>query len=248
MHGYIYDVFLHQKPYEKEVIEIEHTLTDAGLNGHIVRLSIVNNVQHAVEELIKRGATTIVAVGSDQLFSKLADQVVDLPNITLGLIPLGTHQDLAGVFGIPQGHKACHTISARLVRPVHLCKINSAYFIHSVSIYDPRVKLVIDKKFSLTATSPQAQFTILNERKTDPTTGSEIKTLQAIITPATEKKLFKKEQRLEPTTIESPEISIIEPRGVQVVVDGQKIINTPVNLSISDQSIRVIMGKDRIIF
>jgi len=245
MHGYIYDVFLNQKPYEKEIIRIEHSLTDKGLNGPIVRLSLINNVAHAVEDLLKRGVTTITAIGSDQLFSKLADQIADKEGITIGLIPLGTHQQLAQLFGIPSGAEACKTISARLVRPVQLCKINSAYFIHMVSVYDARAKVTIDDQFILSPTSKEASISIFNHIQTDPESGDDTKTLSIVITPLTEKKVFKKSEALPPTSLFSQEVIISEPRGIPVIVDGQKIINTPVTLSISDKSVQVIMGKSR---
>ena len=99
MYGYIYDVFLHQKVYEKELIRIEHSLTDLGLQGSKIRLSLINNIGHAVDDLLRRGVKTIVGIGSDQLFSKLVDQTVDQNGITLGLIPMGSHNQLAEIFG-----------------------------------------------------------------------------------------------------------------------------------------------------
>lgn len=245
MHGYIYDVFLNQKHYEKEVIRIEHSLTDKGLNGPIVRLSLINNVAHAVEDLLKRGVTSIIAIGSDQLFSKLADQIAEQAGITIGLIPLGTHQQLAQLFGIPSGAEACKIIAARLVRPVQLSKINSAYFIHSVSIFDARAQVVIDNQFSLSPTTDEASISIFNLIETDPESGEDTKTLSVVMTPLTEKKLFKKPESLAPTSLQSQRMTIPEPRGVPVIVDGQKIINTPVTLEVSDKSVQVIMGKER---
>ncbi len=245
MHGYIYDVFLNQKPYEKEIIRIEHSLTDKALNGPIVRLSLINNVAHAVEDLLKRGVTTITAIGSDQLFSKLSDQIAEQEGITIGLIPLGSHQQLAQLFGIPSGAEACKTLAARLVRPVQLCKINSAYFIHNVSVYDARAKVTVDKQFVLSPTSKEATISVFNHIRTDKETGEDTKTLSVVITPHTDKKVFKKSEALSPTSLLSPEVFISEPRGIPVTVDGQKIINTPVTLRVSDKSVQVIMGRTR---
>jgi hypothetical protein len=244
MHGYIYDVFLHQKPYEKDVIQIEHCLTDAGLKGPIVRLSIVNSVKHAVDELLKKGVTTIVAVGGDNLFSSLVDQVAEQQGMILGTIPLGTHGMLAHQFGVPYGVEACKTLSARLVRPVRLAKINSQYFIHSIAIIDPRTKLIFDEKYSLTATSEEAQISILNYSETNEV-GERQQLLSATITPTSEKKLFKKAKPFDPTSLTALKIEIKEPRGIQLLVDGQKVITSPAIVTTATTSIQVIMGKDR---
>jgi diacylglycerol kinase family enzyme len=243
MYGYIYDVFLSQAPYEKELIRIENSLTDLGLNGHTIKLSLINNIGHAIEDLQKRGVTTIVAVGSDQLFSKLADRVAEDSTVTLGLIPLGSHQQLAELFGIPEGESACRVLSARLVQPVPLSRINNAYFIHSCYIYDPKIRVSFDEEFTVSPTSTEAQITIFNPKKDE----SDMRetSLTAVIAPAAEKKMFRKSEPLPPTSIKSPRILLTEPRGVPIIVDGQKIINTPAVLEVSQEVIKVIMGKER---
>lgn len=243
MHGYIYDVFLHQKPYEKELISIEHCLTDAGLKGPIVRLSIVNSVKHAVAELTKKGVTTIVAVGGDNLFSSLVDEAIHLPEVTLGLIPMGSHVLLANQFGIPLGVQACQTLSARLVRPAYLSKINSQYFIHSIVTDDPRIKLYVNDLFSLTPTSEQAKLTIHNT--SDKTTEERKPILQTSITPETEKSFFKKANAFAPSSFLAKRITIKEPRGIALLVDGQKSVNTPAVIESSHETVQVIMGRER---
>jgi len=45
-----------------------------GLNGKIIRLGLLENINEAVENEIKRGAKTIVAVGSDKTVHKIMDK------------------------------------------------------------------------------------------------------------------------------------------------------------------------------
>lgn len=247
MYGYIHDVFLHQKPYEKELIRLDHALTDKDLRGPVVKLTLINNIAHAVDDLLRRGIKTLVAVGSDQLFSKLADQVADHPHITLGLIPFGTHQRIAEMFGIPEGEKAASVLSARLVRPVSLAKINNAYFIHDVQIVDKRAKITLDDAFTLSATSAEAHITIFNETLV---TGNDTlqKRFSVHIAPASEKKLFRKTEPLPKTSVHATTLRIGGENGIALIVDGQKIINTPALLEMTDKRLPVIMGKERIIF
>lgn len=243
MYGYIYDVFLSQKSYDKGLIRIENNLTDLGLSGHTIKLSLINNIGHAVQDMVRRGIKTIVAVGSDQLFSKLVDQIDKLSNVTIGLIPLGSHQQLAKLFGIPEGAEGCRTLGARLICPVPLGKINNSYFIHSAVIHDSKAKVNCHDQFTVSATSEQAMISIYNLHESN----SRAKTLSVVITPASEKQIFRRSQALSQTMIKSPKITIDEPVGIPIVIDGQKIINTPAKLEIVPETINVIMGKHRMI-
>lgn len=242
MHGFIYDVFTGQKQHEKELIRIENTLTDLGIKGPIVKLSLINNINHAIEELIRKGVDTIIAVGSDQLLSKIADSSDRLNAITLGIIPLGSHQQLATLLGVPYGHNACHTVSARLVRPVSLGKINNAFFIYSVLITDPRIKIKCEGQFIISPVSEKAVTTILNLQANEDLNREK---LSVTISPEYEKKLFKKQKTVFPTTIQCTHAVIEYPENVPIIVDGQKIMKTPVFFEIVPQKINIIMGKER---
>ena len=57
--------------------------------------------------------------------------------------------------------------------------------------------------------------------------------------------MFGKARSLKSSVIKSQKIKITEPRGVPIIIDGQKVVNTPAVLEVSDKSIHVIMGKDR---
>lgn len=245
MYGYIYDIFLTQKQFIKEVNKIENSLTDLGLQGQIIRLSLISNVGHAVEELISRGVKTIVAVGSDQLFSTLADYADQLTQVTVGLIPVGSHRLMADILGIPAGEKACPVLSARLIQYVRLGKINQKYFLHSVVAQDARTQVHCDARYMACATSEEAITSILNPY----TQGSPVKDgekkLTVVVTPTAKKKMFSKALPMPSTIMTAEGISIEEPRHQPLLVDGQKIIKTPVDITMSEQQLRVIVGKNR---
>jgi hypothetical protein len=71
MHLYIYDDFLEKSKYSKTINKIETWITDLGLNGKIIRLNNLNNVEGAIWGEIKRGARTLVVVGNDSTFNKI---------------------------------------------------------------------------------------------------------------------------------------------------------------------------------
>lgn len=240
MYGYIYDIFLSQKQFTKEVIKVENSLTDLGLQGQIIRISLISNVGHAIEELLSRGVQTIVAVGSDQLFSSLADYADTLKNITLGLIPIGSHQLLADTLGIPTGEAACQTLSARRIKYLRLGRINARYFIHSIVTQDTRVKIGCDKRFTASSMTSDAIISILNQ----PSDEAEGK-LTVVLTPTSKPGLLRKRLPMPSTIVDTHHVCINEPRQVPLIIDGQKIIKTPVDVSLSNQTIRVIVGKNR---
>lgn len=54
------------------------------------------------EELIKNGATSIVAVGGDGTLHEVINGFSNFENVTLGLVPCGTGNDFASAMGIPE--------------------------------------------------------------------------------------------------------------------------------------------------
>lgn len=247
MYGYIYDIFLSQKQFTKEVIKVENTLTDLGLQGHIVRLSLISNLGHALEDLVSRGVKTIIAVGSDQLLSSLADFAPQLTNFTIGLIPIGSHRLLADMLGIPNGAAACSIISARRIKYLRLAQINAKFFIHSVVTNDTRVRVGCDSQFVASSLSEQAIISVLNRQDDGDETPNANKNthLTVVVTPTVKPGMFRKSLPMPSTIMTTKHVCIEEPRQVELIVDGQKIIKTPVDLAPSSQTLRVIVGKNR---
>lgn len=246
MYGYIYDIFVSQKKYQRELIRIENSVTDLGMQGHIIRLSLINNIGHAIEDLQSRGVRTIVAVGSDQLLSKIADFADTLQNMTVALIPLGSHHSLADLFGIPYGAAACKTLSARLVRHIRLGRINTSYFIHSVSVQDSRTQVRCDEQFIAKATSQDALITVLkNHDPEEDTTPVAKQKFSVVLTPAPEKRLLRKPEAIPSTVISCQLAEITEPALLQLVVDGQKLVKTPAVIHISPATMKLIVGRER---
>lgn len=247
MYGYIYDIFLSQKQFTKEVIKVENSLTDLGLQGHIVRLSLISNIGHAIEELLSRGVQTIVAVGSDQLFSSLADYADNLKNITFGLIPIGSHRLLADMLGLPDGEAACQILSARRIKYLRLGRINAKYFIHSIVTTDTRVQLGCDSRFTASSMTDNAIISVLNQPSQDDDTATKKSdgTLTVVVTPNIKPGMLRKRLPMPSTIVHTLHVCIDEPRQVPLVVDGQKIVKTPVDITTSEQTMRVIVGKNR---
>ena len=123
MHVYVYDDYINKKKHENVLANIETRITDLGLNGKIIRLGVMKNVATAIEGEIKRGAKTIVAVGSDKTVSKIINAMIGAKssdptggNIPLGIIPIDQKDNaIAQSLGIKSPDEACDTLSARRI-------------------------------------------------------------------------------------------------------------------------------------
>src|SRR5690349_13808036 len=128
MYFYVFDSYLQDRKYANEVARVETRLGTLGIQGRQEKITILKNIHEALKEAIKRGATTIVAVGNDKTVTKILPQVVE-HGLTLGLIPLGPEQTIADSLGIPHGVSACDSLSRRVMRRLDVGQANNQYFL-----------------------------------------------------------------------------------------------------------------------
>ena len=98
-------------------------------------------------------------VGNDETVTKVLPQLIGV-NVTLGLIPLGSHQTIAKILGIPVGLAACDALSRRIVRKIDLGKANTAYFLFTLTA--PSGIAVDCGKYSITSLDPTGTMTVAN--------------------------------------------------------------------------------------
>lgn len=149
MYFYLYDSFLSEGRYGKEMSEVENYLTDLGIAGAIERVSIFKTVKDILKNAVtKKGATTIVIVGNDNTFREAIKYIPDF-NITLGFIPVGQQNHIAKFLGIPCGAASCDTLSARIIEKIDIGRINDRYFLSSVSVPKTLQTIDCDGKYSI---------------------------------------------------------------------------------------------------
>ena len=88
MYFYIYDSFLHDKRFERDLAAIETRLTDLGVSGKIGRLTPFVSARGLVRDEARRGAQTVVVVGNDATVAKVVEGLGE-EKVTLGIIPVG---------------------------------------------------------------------------------------------------------------------------------------------------------------
>jgi diacylglycerol kinase family enzyme len=147
-YAYIYDDFLSDRGFERDVAALETKLNRYDLAGRIGRLALFRNPQDLVEGLVKQGATTIVIVGNDTTLDKTMWFLPDL-NVTVGYIPLVAPSMIAGFLGIPVGVDACDILSARLVETIDMGKLDDRYFLTEISVPASLATLEIEGRYKV---------------------------------------------------------------------------------------------------
>jgi diacylglycerol kinase (ATP) len=125
--------------------------------GVVFDLAISAQRTHPIElaeQAVKDGYTTIIAAGGDGTVGDVVNGIVraagstDAPlPATLGILPLGTGNDLCATLGIPLDiSQAVGIIAAGNARPLDLCRVNQRYFLNNSAIgLEPYVTTIQDK-------------------------------------------------------------------------------------------------------
>ncbi len=251
---YLYDTYTSDRVHANTLVRIENTLTDLGIQGRITKLTILKSARDLVEMAIKDGADTIVAVGNDLTVSKVVSALIGKKtSVVLGIIPLGSKdQRLTQLLGIPPGVLACHVLSSRIIEALDVGKVNNQYFIRSVEISGaPNINC--DNQYSIQFTGPHKikvcnldSWQINNNFITsDPKNGL----LEIILEPQIQKGFWAFQKQKQSLSRFNVNNCIITTSGdsLPVIVDGEKVIKTPVTLNTANYKVKTIVGKKRLV-
>lgn len=254
MHVYIYDSFVNQKKYERDIRKIEIRITDLGLNGKIIRLGTINTLYSNIETEILKGAKTVIVVGDNNILNqainaiaKLKVQEKFLNKTPLGFIPIGKkNNNIAELLGVSESLEACNILSARRIKTLDLGLANAQHFLTEATISTENTNIKIDSDYSIEIIK-SGEIKVINIPSTDDLPAN-IKpsasdnTLELFIKTGASK--FISSQTTE-TILPFKKLKIINPRH-GVLIDDSIKIPTPVNISIAKEKIDMIVGKDRI--
>lgn len=250
MYQYIYDAFLGQRQYAKILAEIENRLTDLGIHGRVDRLSPLKSVAEAVDDGVRRGIKTVVAVGNDETLKKVIE-VAPNYKVTVGVIPLGSPNRMARLLGVPDGADACETLSARRTVTIDVGKVNGQYFLSSLVIPAGRVTLDCEGKYRVTSVGVAAvhicNLAAVGGRDepyhiSDPCDGF----LDAIIEPTVGRFPWQKKNKAAPTILPLRRISVTSHKPFSVVADGRQMRNSIMHIEVLPLKLKIIAGKQRV--
>lgn len=256
MYFYIYDTFLNDRRYERDLAMIETRLTDLGISGKIGRLTPFTNAKGLIRDEARRGMQTIVVVGNDETVSKVVaglgeDQVV------LGLIPVGEPTYIAESLGIPYGVDACEVLSQRVTQKVDLGRVNGNYFLSDVRILKGGVVIEGEGKFRIQALTPDCDIMVSNLRSQamadsaysvsqqpgDPQDGL----LDAILVPRGGglKAMFGRPSSGNPSVIPIRRLTVKCEEPIPITADGRSFTHDELLIEIVPDKLKVITGRER---
>ncbi|MBU0646526.1 hypothetical protein KJ611_03600 [Patescibacteria group bacterium] len=248
MYYYIYDEFIQDKRYEKELIRIENRLADLGITGKISRLALFRDPTEMIADEVSRGVSTVVAVGNDQTVRKIIDVVAD-QNVIFGLIPLGTPNNLAKLLGLPEGVPACDILSARSIETIDLGSVNGRRFISGLSVPNFSAEITYDGKFKIEPARPGtleirnlAGAEISRETLADPRDGLFETTIRVGLKKGWN---FFKKQKYGESLLTSRRLAIRSREPISLIADGEEMIDKRFDIRMNPQPLQVITSRRR---
>lgn len=248
---YVYDSFVQEKRYERDIIRVEQRLTDIGIQGKIGRLALFRNASELVRDEVRRGATTIVVVGNDATFHALMGVLPEL-NVVVGFVPIGEPCKISQVLGVPPGADACDVLSARLVETLDVGKINNQYFLTSVEVFHQNAAVDVDGKFTLSTpigggievrNLGSLGYKNIREGLANPRDGR----LDVVIFADLPKEGMFAKSKTTQSVIPMRQLGIIGEPPIKAVVDGVESAFESIKIEIVPKSLKIITGKERMI-
>ena len=247
MNIFIYDSFLSEKKYNNTLSKIETRITDLGLNGKIIRLSLLKSISGSIDSEIKRGAKTLIAVGNNNTLNKILNAVCSSThpkalNIPIFVIPVGKeNNEIAQNMGISGFLNACEALSSRRIENINVGKANNHYFLSEARIDTISSKIEIDTNYTIEPIEKGS--VIVNNLLLNTNEAPE----NVECSPSDNKiELFiksKKEKKVK--SVFSFKEIIIYNKNKNLILDKSKEIKPPVTVSISSKTIKLIVAKNR---
>jgi diacylglycerol kinase family enzyme len=221
---------------------MEIRLTDLGLNGKIIRLGGIKNIKGTIQNEIKLGAKTIVAVGNNQTVNKIIGAIIDTDiygdfqkKTLLGIIPIGDDNSIATSFGIKNEEDACNILLARRIEKIDLGLVGDHYFLNEANIGSLGTNIDLGD-YSIEAEDKGIVriINLLSDKVNNINSNPHDGLLDIVISP----------RKKSPTILKLSKF-IITSITEQLLVDGVISVKTPVEVSVVRDRVSVIVGKDR---
>lgn len=243
MHVYIYDDYLNKSKYSKAVNRMEIRLTDLGLNGKIIRLGGIKNIKGTIQNEIRLGAKTIVAVGNNQTVNKIIGAIIDndiysdfQKKTLLGIVPIGNDNSIATSFGIKNEEEACNILLARRIEKIDLGLIGDRYFLNETTIESLGTTIDLgDYSLEVAEKGTVRIINLLSDKENLINSNPHDGLLDIVI------KTKKKDQ-----TILKLNKFIVTNATEQLLIDGVIEVKTPAEVSVDRDKVSVIVGRDRL--
>lgn len=243
MYLYIYDSCLKDKKFENILTKIEGRIIDLDIKGEILRMNLLKNISQFLKDGIKKGAHTVIVIGDDKTFSTVLESAMS-ENIVMGYIPIDKKSKFAQIFGIPYGDLACAIIGGRIIETIDIGKINNKFFLGSVIIENsPNTELKIENFKVRVGRGNRITIKNIDFEEEDPGISNPTDGLFEIFVEKTGGFMSKNSKH---TLIKTDELLVTsKDSSTPLIFDGIQTINTPAQISVAKEKLKIIVGTNR---
>jgi YegS/Rv2252/BmrU family lipid kinase len=134
-------------PKEKKVSQIKQAFANTGLAYDLTLTTRPGQAIDLAQWAAQEGWSIIVAAGGDGTISEVVNGLMAYAGEreagTLGILPLGTANDLADMLALPRNlEEACQRIVARKTRLIDVGRVNNRFFVNNSAVgLEPMVSL-----------------------------------------------------------------------------------------------------------
>jgi hypothetical protein len=237
MNVFIYDSFLDK--YKKKLRKVEKILNELNLQGKIIYLKEIKNLENILKKELESGAKTIITVGNNKTLNDTVNILANISeNIPISIIPIGPNNSIAYSLGILNEKEACFILSSRRIKTISLAQANNLLFIKNCLIKSKGTTIYINDSYQLISEKKGSCFIynippkeqIFNNIKLNPKDNL----LALYIKTKTKGKTHLLAEKIE-----------IRNKKETAILDDLIPVETPINLSSSNKKILLIVGKER---
>ncbi|MCW1930329.1 MAG: hypothetical protein KIH62_003355 [Candidatus Kerfeldbacteria bacterium] len=243
MYVYLYDKATKDPHYESMLAAIETRLIEFGMNGKVERLTVYKDLDRVIEQHVKKGARTVVAVGDDATL-RGAMQACWNHDVTIGFIPL-KKTVWADRLRLPVGVEAVDVLSKRLTRSLSVGLTKNFPILEEcdfTATADAWVRC--DDEFTITFTQ-DSLCRIINESTQDIDNEEHARMFRIVVTPLKNSR-FKKKKHTESTFFTRSCMVSTSTNAIPLSIDGVHEIQSPAELTLYRKHLDIVVGKSAV--
>ncbi len=146
--AYIYDEFLADRRFERDLSFLETEAARRGVEGRVVRLAMFRQPRDIIRDLVSAGVKNVIFVGNDLTLQRMVWFLPDF-DITVGFVPMVAGSVLGSLLGVAQGGQGIESIAGRLIEHVDLGKMNDRWFLTEAVLPKTNATIDVDGKYRL---------------------------------------------------------------------------------------------------
>ena len=249
MYLYLYDDFVQDRRYEKELAAIEARLTDLDIFGKVIRLAMFRRIEDMIRDELRRGVATVVIVGNDHTVFKVLDSV-PAHKVAFGIIPLGPRNTLARMLGIPAGVEACDILAARIIEALDVGVVNGHKFLTGIRIPPFQAEMTCEGQYRILpprASVLEIRNMGIGEDVTAGQVGNPCDGMLEVVLHSKASQGFLRRKKNCESVVPLKNLSIHSLSPIVIYADGEEMVAKDFEISVEPAGLRFILGRARMV-